>query len=545
MPGLIKICLPLTEEGEAQDYQMHYAKLDSCSLADICAGHLLHNIKSSQEYGRPSIRMKMAHGKTPWYDQCGELHALDEHDRIMKRIYYVQATPVHGDKDFILTGMNTILDLNIDIMHHMKTSLEPGIRRLRRGGPKRHPKKRKINLAKGERLSTPDKFVCLTETTRPDHGPGNSKNGISLGQEPKGPLRLGCRTAPHSTKKSPRSRTERRLQARGSKPPASILCEECCCSPRVALSMSYQEYLRFLNDSNILSNKELQAKFPSLAPITSEEETSIPPEDLICLMTEIQLQAILDNQVGQDGELDVDMTTNEAGDKISKFDIKAISLGKAVSPAMIEAFYDFCQKYVGDDNVFVTRSKAPKVLTPFVDNPFKFVLRDEYVTGPRPKAIPSIRATYYHGKPATRRVLEHFVRTTPVVSRCDHPRCLSRLVIVPKREPGTPKDSAPTSYRVTMNALVNNCLKPTASTTPLATDEIKKLHHHKYFLQLDGSQAYWSIPIDEESKRLLAFQTHEGVFAWDRLTMGARPSSAVQQTAYIEILDRYLDPDIR
>ena len=40
--------------------------------------------------------MKMAHGKTPWYDQCGELHALDEHDRIMKRIYYVQATPVHG-----------------------------------------------------------------------------------------------------------------------------------------------------------------------------------------------------------------------------------------------------------------------------------------------------------------------------------------------------------------------------------------------------------------------------------------------------------------
>ena len=78
----------------------------------------------------------------------------------------------------------------------------------------------------------------------------------------------------------------------------------------------------------------------------------------------------------------------------------------------------------------------------------------------------------------------------------------------------------------------------------MATDEIKKLHHHKYFLQLDGSQAYWSIPIDEESKRLLAFQTHEGVFAWDRLTMGARPSSAVQQTAYIEILDRYLDPDI-
>ena len=106
-----------------------------------------------------------------------------------------------------------------------------------------------------------------------------------------------------------------------------------------------------------------------------------------------------------------------------------------------------------------------------------------------------------------------------LVSRCDHPRCLSRLVIVPKREPGSTKDSAPTGHRVTMNAVISGCIKPAASITPLATDEIKKLHHYKYYLQLDGSQAFWSIPLTEESKKLLAFQTHEGVFAWDRLTM--------------------------
>ncbi len=73
----------------------------------------------------------------------------------------------------------------------------------------------------------------------------------------------------------------------------------------------------------------------------------------------------------------------------------------------------------------------------------------------------TIKASYYHGKPATQKVLEHFCRSTPVVPSCDNPRCLSRLMIVPKRDPGAPKTSEPTSFRVTMNALINACLKPT------------------------------------------------------------------------------------
>ena len=74
--------------------------------------------------------------------------------------------------------------------------------------------------------------------------------------------------------------------------------------------------------------------------------------------------------------------------------------------------------------------------------------------------------------------------------------------------------------------------KPVASTLPLATDEIKKLHAYKFFLKMDAMNAFWSIPLDEESKKLMAFQTHEGVFAWSRLTMGCRPASQVQQTAF-------------
>ena len=96
-----------------------------------------------------------------------------------------------------------------------------------------------------------------------------------------------------------------------------------------------------------------------------------------------------------------------------------------------------------------------------------------------------------------------------------------------------------------MDALINHCLKPVASTLPLATDEIKKLHAFKYFLKMDAMNAFWSIPLDEESKKLMAFQTHEGVFAWSRLTMGCRPTSQVQQTAFHTAMDKYMPPEWR
>ena len=39
---------------------------------------------------------------------------------------------------------------------------------------------------------------------------------------------------------------------------------------------------------------------------------------------------------------------------------------------------------------------------------------------------------------------------------------------------------------------------------------------------------------------MTAFQTHEGRFAWDRLTLGTRPASTVQQSAYYRAMDTYL-----
>ena len=139
---------------------------------------------------------------------------------------------------------------------------------------------------------------------------------------------------------------------------------------------------------------------------------------------------------------------------------------------MCEEFQRFNTEHVGEDNVFPRRNSAPKILEQFNDKPHTLELRDEFTTGNKPKSLPTIKAMHHHCKLANCKVLEHFVSTTPVVEKCDDPRCFSRLVIIPKQEPSSTKELSPTSYRVTMDALIKHCLRPLASTLPLATDEI-------------------------------------------------------------------------
>ena len=257
-------------------------------------------------------------------------------------------------------------------------------------------------------------------------------------------------------------------------------------------------------------------------------------------MTELQLQAIVNQQgIEGSGGSNLDITVVN-GVSVSKWQLYSMTYGKEVPDTLKESVKKYLQQFVGSERVFPTQNGAPRIMTEFINKPYRFELRDEYTKGPNPRPLPTIKASYYHGKPATQKVLEHFCRSTPVVSSCDNPRCLSRLVIVPKRDPGAPKTSEPTSYRVTMNALINACLKPTPSTLPLATNEIKKLHHWNFYLKADAANAFWSIPLDDESRRMTAFQTHEGIFAWDRLTMGTRPASTVQQSAYYRAMDTYL-----
>ena len=79
----------------------------------------------------------------------------------------------------------------------------------------------------------------------------------------------------------------------------------------------------------------------------------------------------------------------------------------------------------------------------------------------------------------------------------------------------------------------------------LATGEIKKLHSKRFFFKVDAMHAIWTISLEEESKKMLAFQTHEGVFAWSRLTMGCRSASQTQQTAFHNAMDKHMPKEYR
>ncbi len=64
-------------------------------------------------------------------------------------------------------------------------------------------------------------------------------------------------------------------------------------------------------------------------------------------------------------------------------------------------------------------------------------------------------------------------------------------------------------------------MKSVASMLPLATDEIRKLNAFKFFLNLNAMNAFWFIPLDEESEKPIAFQTNEGLI--DSLWAVAQP----------------------
>ena len=62
----------------------------------------------------------------------------------------------------------------------------------------------------------------------------------------------------------------------------------------------------------------------------------------------------------------------------------------------------------------------------------------------------------------------------------------------------------------------------------------------KIFTQLDSTNAYWQIPIHEDSQDLTTFQTSSGAYKWLRATMGIRSCPA----AYARISDYFcLSPE--
>ncbi len=193
-------------------------------------------------------------------------------------------------------------------------------------------------------------------------------------------------------------------------------------------------------------------------------------------VTEIQLRRIVERTAKDEiNQLsDGDETMIKDGERISKLSKQAMGLGKDVyaeegsAPLILKKIYLIYDKYVGQESVFPLKNGAPRIMTKYKDKkPYTYELQPEYAAGER--KFPCAKAMNWTGKTATAQIIRGFIQGTPVVEKCGLPLCISRLVIAPKFAPGQVKDDPDHGFRVCVNALINKCLKPYASTIPLAT----------------------------------------------------------------------------
>jgi hypothetical protein len=95
---------------------------------------------------------------SPDYNHQGELHTTDENGIPLVILCYVQEQPIMGHDTFILLSNNTIVDSNIDINHHAKTSKEVGAVPLKRlkSSPYHHMDTYSANKTKDDSITLED-----------------------------------------------------------------------------------------------------------------------------------------------------------------------------------------------------------------------------------------------------------------------------------------------------------------------------------------------------------------------------------------------------
>jgi hypothetical protein len=143
-----------------------------------------------------------------------------------------------------------------------------------------------------------------------------------------------------------------------------------------------------------LLQKPNDGRLPTWASL-KDPSHNLDSEVYRCCMTELQLQGIEGT-----GESNLDMTVVN-GVSISKWHLDAVTYGVEVSDILKESVKKYLQQFVGSERVFPTQNGAPQIMTEFLNKPYRFELRDEYTKGPNPRPLSTIKASYYHGKPAT------------------------------------------------------------------------------------------------------------------------------------------------
>lgn len=74
---------------------------------------------------------------------------------------------------------------------------------------------------------------------------------------------------------------------------------------------------------------------------------------------------------------------------------------------------------------------------------------------------------------------------------------------------------------------LNSCIEADAYTLPQVEEVLSTLHGSTLFSAIDIKEAFWSVPLDKESKQLTGFRTPIGLFQYTRMPMGLKTASAV------------------
>lgn len=109
-----------------------------------------------------------------------------------------------------------------------------------------------------------------------------------------------------------------------------------------------------------------------------------------------------------------------------------------------------------------------------------------------------------------------------VIFRVDHAEWAAPVVIVRKSN-GDIRICADYSTGL------NQCLEAHQHPLPVPNDIFTKISNNKFFTHIDLSDAYYQIPLDEESKKLTTINTHRGLYQFNVLSQGVKPAAGIFQ----------------
>ena len=157
--------------------------------------------------------------------------------------------------------------------------------------------------------------------------------------------------------------------------------------------------------------------------------------------------------------------------------------------------------------------------------PLKIRLRDN--------AVPK-RARARRYSPIQRKFLSDMTKKlvkAGYIKRNYNSRWSSPSYVVPKK----------TSYRMTIDLqYVNSQCEPLAGVMPILEVVLQHLNGSQLFATLDAFKGYWQFPLHEDSREILSFATHEGIFSPTRIIQGSQDAVFAFQAGMEEAMGKLL-----